>query len=57
MDSLFRYEELPWGDLIHGTKEQLQQIGIGVGVAVVKAPIRAGLYSSTPRTVCPLTIR
>lgn len=30
MDSHFSYLELPWGDLIHGTKDQLREIGIGI---------------------------
>ncbi|MCK9382134.1 MAG: hypothetical protein M0P95_13870 [Sulfuritalea sp.] len=29
----FRYEQKLWGDLIHGTKEQLQRIGLAVGMA------------------------
>lgn len=33
MDSLFKYWELPWGDAIQGSKAQLQQIGIGIGLA------------------------
>jgi len=33
MDSPFEYVECPWGDLIYGTKAQLQQIGIGIGLA------------------------
>lgn len=32
-DGLFEYRELAWGDLIYGTKEFLQQIGLGVGMA------------------------
>ncbi|MBL8418637.1 MAG: hypothetical protein JNN31_10425 [Dechloromonas sp.] len=32
-DGLFEYRELPWGDLIYGTKEFLQKIGLGVGMA------------------------
>lgn len=27
-----KYEHLPWGELIHGTKEQLQSIRLGVGM-------------------------
>lgn len=30
---VFEYKQLPWGDLIYGTKEQLQGIGIGPGMA------------------------
>lgn len=30
---VFEYNQLPWGDLIYGTKDQLQSIGIGPGVA------------------------
>jgi hypothetical protein len=29
----FSYSELPWGDLIYGTKAELQALGIGVGQA------------------------
>lgn len=29
----FEYRELPWGDLIYGTKHLLQKIGIGAGMA------------------------
>lgn len=32
------YNQLPWGDLIYGTKEQLQSIGIAVGMAFPGEP-------------------
>jgi hypothetical protein len=32
-EGFFEYNELPWGDLIYGTKELLQKIGIGAGMA------------------------
>ncbi|UCV22045.1 hypothetical protein [Ferribacterium limneticum] len=32
-DEFFEYNELVWGDLIHGTKHLLQKIGIGIGMA------------------------
>lgn len=32
-DGFFRYNELVWGDLIYGTKDKLQIIGIGPGLA------------------------
>lgn len=32
------YKQLPWGDLIYGTKEQLQSIGIAVGMAFPGEP-------------------
>ncbi len=32
------YKQLPWGDLIYGTKEQLQRIGIAVGMAFPGEP-------------------
>lgn len=28
----FTYEQKPWGDFIHGTKEQIQRIGLAVGM-------------------------
>ena len=32
------YKQLPWGDLIYGTKEQLQAMGLGVGKAYPGEP-------------------
>lgn len=34
----FKYEQQIWGDLIHGTKEQLQRIGLAVGMAFPGGP-------------------
>lgn len=36
--SVLEYEQLPWGDLIYGTKEQLQSIGIAAGMAFPGEP-------------------
>lgn len=35
---VFEYKQLPWGDLIYGTKEQLQGIGIAAGMAFPGEP-------------------
>ncbi len=35
---VFEYKQHPWGDLIYGTKEQLQNIGIAVGMAFPGEP-------------------
>jgi hypothetical protein len=35
---VFEYKQLPWGDLIYGTKEQLQGIGIASGMAFPGEP-------------------
>lgn len=34
----FSYEQMLWGDLIYGTKEQLQRIGLAVGMAFPGEP-------------------
>ena len=34
----FSYEQLPWGDLIYGTKPQIQNIGIAVEMAFPGEP-------------------
>jgi hypothetical protein len=50
-DGLVEYRELPWGDLIYGTKEALQAIGIGFGLAFpgeVSGPKRE-LTTTDPR--------
>lgn len=31
-DRVYEYKRMPWGELIYGTKEQLQGIGLGVGL-------------------------
>ena len=36
--SVLEYNQLPWGDLIYGTKEQLQGIGIAAGMAFPGEP-------------------
>lgn len=36
--SVLEYKQLPWGDLIYGTKEQLQGIGIAAGMAFPGEP-------------------
>lgn len=36
--SVLKYDQLPWGDLIYGTKEQLQGIGIAAGMAFPGEP-------------------
>lgn len=35
---VFEYKQHPWGDLIYGTKEQLQNIGIAAGMAFPGEP-------------------
>lgn len=35
---VFKYHQLPWGDLIYGTKEQLQRIGIAAGMTFPGEP-------------------
>lgn len=37
-ESGFEYHQQLWGDLIHGTKEQLQRIGLAVGMAFPGEP-------------------
>ncbi|MBI4293641.1 MAG: hypothetical protein HY661_19365 [Betaproteobacteria bacterium] len=34
----FEYAQQPWGDLIYGTREEIQSIGIGVGMAFPGEP-------------------
>ncbi|MBW8364714.1 MAG: hypothetical protein K0M39_09175 [Rhizobium sp.] len=36
--SVLEYDQRPWGDLIYGTKEQLQSIGIAAGMAFPGEP-------------------
>lgn len=50
IDGLFEYNELYWGDLVYGTKDHLQIIGIGVGLAF---PGEIGGPRKTLNTVDP----
>lgn len=34
----FKYDQLPWGDLIYGTKQELQALGLGIGLAFPGEP-------------------
>lgn len=47
----FKYSQLPWGDLIYGTKDQLQSIGIAVGMPFPGEPcgVKRTLYVLDPR--------
>lgn len=48
---VFEYKQLPWGDLIYGTKEQLQGIGIAAGMAFPGEPNgpKRSLRATDPR--------
>lgn len=45
------YKEMPWGDLITGTKEQLQALGLGIGIAFPgeEGATRRAVYVKDPR--------
>lgn len=49
--SVLEYNQLPWGDLIYGTKEQLQGIGIAAGMAFPGEPNgpKRSLRATDPR--------